>query len=118
MIASGRLTDEILGLDFDLELTVLLDDVLQGDVDEAVERGDLLRDQAVLLEVGLDHCPCIILGDLLRALRWDCKKLLFLMRSPTHLVRPSSMLLILSVDLLHVLLLSLNVLTHFLILYL
>ena len=80
------LTDEVLRLNFYLELPVLLDDVLEGDVDEAVEGGDLLRHQTVLLEVGLDDGPCIILADLLGALsRGDIRschlnKLLFLIR--------------------------------------
>ena len=80
------LTDQVLRLHFYLELPILLDDILEGDVDEAVEGGDLLRHQTVLLEVGLDDGPCIILADLLGALsRTDIRssnlnKLLFLIR--------------------------------------
>jgi hypothetical protein len=66
--SAQTLTDEVLRLHFYLELPILLDDILEGDVDEAVEGGDLLRHQPVLLEVGLDDGPGIILADLLGAL--------------------------------------------------
>ena len=56
-----RLTDEVLRLHLDLDLAVLADDVLDADVHEAIERRDLLRDEAVLFEVGLDDSPGIIL---------------------------------------------------------
>lgn len=56
-----RLTDEVLRLHFDLDLAILADDVLNADVHEAIERRDLLRDEAMLFEVGLDDSPGIIL---------------------------------------------------------
>ena len=34
---SHLLTDQVLRLHFNLELSILLDDILEGDVDEAVE---------------------------------------------------------------------------------
>jgi hypothetical protein len=48
-------------LDFDLDLTILANDVLNADVHETIERRDLLRNEAMLFEVGLDDSPGIVL---------------------------------------------------------
>ena len=61
-----KLTDKILWLDLNLDLTVLRDNILQADVDETIEGRYLLRHQAVLLKICLDDCPCIFLINLLR----------------------------------------------------
>lgn len=48
---------------FDLNLSVLRDNLLHIELKESIEASNLLGDQSVLLEVGLDHGPCIFRVD-------------------------------------------------------
>ena len=66
-MSSKVLTDKVLRLHFYLDLSVLSDDVLETDVNEPVEGGDLLRHESVLFEVGLDDRPGIVLINFLPA---------------------------------------------------
>ena len=53
----------VLGSDLDFVVLVLLHYLLHALLQEAIEGGDLLRDEAVLLEVGADDLPAVVVVD-------------------------------------------------------
>jgi hypothetical protein len=60
LLARGELGDLL-----DLLVAQFVDDGLDVELEEPLEGGNLLGDQAVLGEVGPDDCPGVLLGDLL-----------------------------------------------------
>lgn len=61
----GLAAGVVLRLGADLDVSRLVDDLLHGVLNELVEGVELLADEALLLEVGGDDGPGILLGDLL-----------------------------------------------------
>ena len=59
------LSSDILGYDVDLDLANFVDDLLDVVVQEPIKRRNLLRNQAVLREVGPDDRPSVILVDVI-----------------------------------------------------
>ena len=59
----GFAAGHVLRLDLDPVALEFLDDLLYVHLQEAVEGGDLLGDESVLLEVGPDHGPGVFLVD-------------------------------------------------------
>lgn len=53
----------VLGSDLDFVVVVLLDNLLHALLKESIEGGDLLRDKAMLLEIGADDLPAVIVID-------------------------------------------------------